>query len=328
VDIKRNGLEVRVVAAEQPDEWLLGAAQEIAEAAEARGLELPQTAGAVALEGAAQSDEPEVEAVPFTPETAESLASVKTRIRDRLLRAEGRGEVVGIVDQFEFAFTGYQSVAEMLNFGRHKKERVNVANQETVAAEFAEWFTVDKIVYIAEAMETDPELRFTLVATPNVTVTADEVIKQTDEFGKRLPYNTDAWSHIIKRYTPEQLSGTHPENGNAIQFSLIPSKLNPELYGTIAQQRDTLAKLQADMPDLRVPSVLEELALWQTLRANGDLPATGVVFERTYIRHFDLPEERIGGFSGVPGSCGDGSGGPDWDDSYVRDAHYGRVLVG
>lgn len=300
MDIEGKGVTVQVDPTEQSDDWLLSAAQEITEAAQARGLELPAFAGTVAVEA--------------TTEVSDDPLELKE----------------AITGQLGTAFTGYQTIAEQLNgmSMRKKNEQVEVADQETVAKEFEAWYTEDKQAYVAEAMVADPELRFTLIATPNETATADEAIKLAETFGEGQPYSTDVWSKIVKRYTPEQLSGTNPTNGNKVQFGLVPNKFNPDLYGTVPQQRAALARLQSDMPSLRVPSFLDDVTLWQTLRAQGDTLTEGAVFDRTYIRHFDLPNQRFDGDDYVLSSFVGYDGGPDVCESGVRYGHGGRALVG
>jgi hypothetical protein len=168
-----------------------------------------------------------------------------------------------------------------------------------------------------------------VIASPNnVEITPDEAEGLAVEFGKNQPYPTYLWNPILKRYTPAELSGTDPSNGNKMRFAAVPSKLTPELYGTVAAQRDALAKLQADMPDVRVSSHLDDLVYWFTLRAGGDDLAHGDVFERTYNRHFNLPEQRIGGAGCVLHSFVDDDGGPGVSGSVVRSGDYGRALVG
>ncbi|MCE7936974.1 hypothetical protein DYH10_04290, partial [Candidatus Saccharibacteria bacterium CPR2] len=65
MDIKGQGFEASIIAAKQSDEWLIEAADEIREAAKARGLELPAFVGSLAVDSA--TDTPEV----LTPETAD-----------------------------------------------------------------------------------------------------------------------------------------------------------------------------------------------------------------------------------------------------------------
>lgn len=49
MDIKGQGFEASIVATEQSNQWLIDAADEIFEAAQARGLELPSLAGTLAV---------------------------------------------------------------------------------------------------------------------------------------------------------------------------------------------------------------------------------------------------------------------------------------
>ncbi len=298
MDLKGQGFEATVVAAEQTDEWLLGVAAEIAEAAEDRGLKLPAFAGETAVEATTEA--------PVDP-------------------TEAKEAVTG---QLDTAFSGYQTVTEQLNDGRKKKERVDEADQETVKTEFEAWFTSDRAAYVAERMEADPELEFTLVATPNVTATADEIIALARRFGEDQPYSTDVWEEIYHKYTPEQLSGTNPEDGNSIKFRLIPNKRDPDMYGTVAQQLAMLEKIQAETPFVSVQSVLDDVVAWNTLRANGDSLKTGAVFDRTYARHFDMPDRRVGGWRSVPRSGFNDNGQPFLDDSYADCGNLGRVSVG
>ncbi len=298
MDIGRNGLRVTIDAAGQPDEWLISAAQEIAEAAKARGLVLPAFAGAVAVE---------------------STTDVKTSPTDTK---------EALVAQLDAAFRGYQNIAKQLNADREPEEQLHPADLESVAEEFTIWLTQDKLDYVRQAMEADPELRFTVIASPNITASADELIKLAETFGKEQPYSTSMWSKIVKRYSSEELSGTDPANGNQVQFGLVPNKFNPDLYGTVAQQRANLVKLQANTPDLRVPSFLEDMTLWQTLRAQGDSLSEGGVFDRTYVRHFDLADKRVDAYDYVLRSYVFGNGQPYVFGSFVHGGYAGRVLVG
>lgn len=68
-----KGIVVGVNPAEQSNEWLVNAAQEIAEVAEARGLELAFAAGTVAVESAEQSEGREASATPETATITETL---------------------------------------------------------------------------------------------------------------------------------------------------------------------------------------------------------------------------------------------------------------
>jgi hypothetical protein len=312
MEIKGNGLTVQVDAAEQTDQWLIEAATEIREAAEARGLEVPAFTGLVAVEGANNDID-----VDTATETARDVKVDPADVKESLL------------GQLDTAFSGYKTVVEHINGGRSREEQVEVADQETVETELKTWLTDEKAEYMARTQEADPELRWTLIASPNnVEVTPEEAEELAVEFGKNQPYLTYPLSPILKRYTPAELSGTDPSNGNKIRFAAVPSKLTPELYGTVAAQRDALAELQADMPDVRLSSHLDDLVYWYTLRAQGDDLAHGDVYERTNNSHFDLPEQRLDGDDFVLDSCVNVIGEPSINAQSVRFAYYGRALVG
>lgn len=300
MDLQGRKFNIQVAAADLTDRSLIDAATEIAVVAQERGLEIPALAGSVALE-AANSEEAQVDQSDFK-------------------------ETVN--NQLDSAFTVYSTLTEQLNVGRSGKEQLQLADAETVEAEFKAWFTDEKAEQATKLMETDPELRFTLVATPNTLATADEIIDLAKDFGKGQPYETYVWSEIYGKYTPEQLSGTDPSNGNAVSFNLVASRFTPELEGTVARQRKMLAALQEDSPNLKVPSVLDDIAYWQTLRAQGEALTGDGTFDKTYIRHFDLPEKRLDGWDCVLYSY---VGDRGWPALYGSDASYGgsgRVAVG
>lgn len=302
LEAKNGEFGIRVTADDLTDLSLQQAAREIREVAETRGLDIPALAGSVTVGETAGT-----ETIPEKPDRSE----IKT----------------GIVDQLTAANAAYTTILDTLNAAREEKDRIEVADAETVEREYTEWFTDEKLEYVASAMEADPELRFTLIATPNVLATKDEVIGLAREFAKIQPYVAYVHNSAYENYTPEQLSGTDPESGNSVVFSLIPNKLSPDLEGTVAHQRKTLAKMQANNPYLRVPSVLEDVVHWQTLHAQDRILNWGNVFDYTYVRHFDLPEQSVLGVGWVPRSYIDADGVPGLFGSRVIDSGFGRIAL-
>jgi len=263
-----------------------------------RGIELPTVAGVLAVEQTVELETPE------TTLTKESLA-----------------------EQLGIAHKGYSATIEALNSGK-RKNKLEVADHETVAKEFEAWFTDDKLEAAKALLELDPDTKFTLVATPNVEATDKDIIKAAKVFGKTMPYETYVYEPIYGKYTAEQLSGTNPDNGNTVQFSLIPNTITPgELSGTVAQQRAKLTELQKENPELKVPSVLEAITFWQTAKAAGEF-ANGYDWRKTYIRHLNLPEQRIVSWTRVPYSYVSDRGEPALSGSYVGDDTRSRVSVG
>jgi hypothetical protein len=277
---------------------------------ESRGLEFPAASRAVGARGASLSNagaEASVAAARarVTPDTRESLTS-----------------------QLPSAYAGYRTVTTQLNEDRRRKEPVPVVKEETAAIELSTWLTDDKLAFVTRAQEADPSLDFTLVAAPNVWTAAGELATIAREFGKAQPHETYVWDELYSMYTPAQLSGTIPGNGMGIAFSLIPSRMDERLYGTVQQQRETLADMRVTTPALHVPSMLESIVYWHTLRAGDERLDDSAAFDTTYIRHFDLPAQRIGDFQGIPSSCGGGGGGPSLSYSRVGLGGPARVAVG
>ena len=77
-----------------------------------------------------------------------------------------------------------------------------------------------------------------------------------------------------------------------------------------------------------MPSPLEAVTHWQTLRAQGDQLADNTTFDRTYIRHFDLPEQRFDDWLRVPDSCVNDGGRPYLYFSVAQYDDLARVAVG
>jgi hypothetical protein len=268
------------------DDALLEVTNEAIE--EVRVRNLPLEAGSVAVEGALA---PEVVVSPVTKEA--------------------------VSEQLDFAYTGFASTIEGLNKDRKKKDQIPLTDQETLATELDKWLSEDKLVYVAEAQEVDPSLRFILTATPNVEVVSFDEITDLADY---------SWKELYSKYTPEQLSGYNPNNG-AVNFSLIPIKTDEALYGTIAFQKAELAKLQKANPFLRVPSPLESITYAKTLEAQGELGGS-VNFDKTYIRQFDLPTKRLDHWQYVPDFGVYDDGNSYFSYSSAGYGSYGRVAVG
>jgi len=307
MELRSKGVVVQVNPAEQPDEWLFSAAQEIADAAKERGLELPFATGAVAVEGAMQAD-----------------SAIET-----LDPADVKETITGLLTP---AYSGFQTTVEQINSSRKKKGQIAVASQETIAAEFADWFDEDRLAYVTKVMEANPKLTWTLLATTNETVTADEFLAGTRIFGEGQRLPTEFWSPIAKKYTPEEISGTDPSNSKSVKFKLVPNQLSPEVYGDVATQKAKLAELQAETPFLEATSPLEDLTLINTKRASSNKLVGSGTDAGTYMRNYTLEPKHLDGYwylwVVVPslGVCSAG-----WlrvSSSNVRIGGHGRVSVG
>jgi hypothetical protein len=224
---------------------------------------------------------------------------------------------------------------------------------EQFTAEILQWLTNDRLDYVRQQTEQDPELTFTPVATPNVELKDhNELFAAARQFGKNgagSPQDHETWiydeqmeGNLYRSYTTQELAGTNSDNGNAIQFSLIPSKTTPELKGmTTQQQRQAFANdLHPAMNKLKVPSVLEAITYWHTLRNqlpkvpdnNGNIKLQRTQqladLNTTYIRHFNLEDKSVDSGSFVPSSFVYGVGGPVLRNSDADLRDDARLSVG
>lgn len=193
-----------------------------------------------------------------------------------------------LVEQVECAYQGYQAVLASLG-GDYE-----AATPETFASELAEELDTDLVEHLLAVQEADPTTGFTLVATPNVEVTRDDVLKVATDFENGQPYGTYVVGELYPQYTGKQLAGTNPKNGKAVKFSVITNNFTPNMGETVEEHQEALAQLQADNPDvnLEVPAVLVALTLWHTLRAQGNDLTGADASDLTTITHFDLePQE-------------------------------------
>lgn len=264
MDIKGVGYEAHVSAEEQSDQWLLDAAIEIREAAENRGLELPNFVGNMAIKA----------------------------IEEPILIESGIEIMNSIHFHMESTVEGYYSIVNALEnmqtgkyLGLSKKENARVFTEK-----FDNWLTVEKISLLKHMKETQPDIDFTLVATPNIVIDSADIVSMAKYFFQ-CQSSTSEWEELYSRYTAEQLSGVDINSPSAVNFLVVPSKANLELAGPISEQRALLLKLQLEHDSLKVPSVMQSMSYWATLESQGMFRGYDVMSEdTTSIIHFDLPE--------------------------------------
>lgn len=237
--------------------------------------------------------------------------------------AWGKNKEAVIAEKLPSAHKGYSDVITALNSGRKRKEQLAATSEEAMQTEFEAWFTPDKLDQY-EAI--NPGIEYDVIATPNVKVTKKDLYRTAEAFGKDQRYATYLNKDFLDKYSDEELSGTDPDSDNAIVFSLVPKEYTPDLELDVEDQVAALEKFQVENPDAKVPSVLEAVTRWYTLRAQCKDNVSDV--DLTYIRHFDLDPKRLDVWSYVPYSCVYGVGEPRVDRSDVGSAYDGRVSVG
>ena len=240
-----------------------------------------------------------------------------------------------IRDQLKGSFAAYKTVLEQLG-GRQRLFRKGEAALSPAELEHLfelkdkDWQENGVYDYLVEQL-IENGARFNLVATPNVEASEQQIVALAEAFGKDQPYETYVYDELYRkgRYTGREWSGN---SGNApVRLSLIPSKADAEISSkTVDDQVRLLRDRQAKQPDLqaRVPSLLDAVTYWYSLRAQGDKLADSSAYDKTYIRHFDLEPKTVGRWSGVPVSYVSSVGGPSLHFSYAVFLHVARVAVG
>lgn len=230
-----------------------------------------------------------------------------------------------IREQLKSSTIAYMEVAKQL--GLEVSEQDVAGELKLKDKQWSENGTYDYIV--GQLLENG--VRYNLVATPNVEVTEKQIILLAEMFGKEQPYETYVYYDMYRKgvYTDHEWYGN---SGNMpVRLSLIPSKADTEISSkTVDEQVRMLRNRQVKHPDLqaRVPSLLDAVTYWYTLRAQGDKLADSSAFEKTYIRHFDLEPRRLGGLLDVPHSYLGNDGEPYLSSSDVDGRCDALVAVG
>jgi hypothetical protein len=243
-----------------------------------------------------------------------------------------------IREQVQTAYLAYRTVANNLQgrasrglFGRMRESAVSIQEMEQLfAAKDKEWQEKGVYGYLVEKLIADGA-RFSLVATPNVEASEAQIVALAEVFGKDQPYKTYVYDDLYRKghYTGQEWSGN---SGDApIRLSLIPDSFDSEISGKpVKEQTALLHKRQSTRPELntRVPSLLDAITYWHTLRARGDKLDDSSAYIKTAIRHFNLKSKWVGGLLVAPYSYVRRIGEPDLDDSDAGDDDFARLAVG
>ncbi len=222
-----------------------------------------------------------------------------------------------IREQLVSAFAAYKTVAEQLGGKQRlfrKGETALTPNEleKLFASKDREWQANGVYDYLVEKLVTDGA-RFTLVATPNVEASEAQIVALAENFDKDQPSQTYVYDKLFRKgcYSGREWSGS--SGNSAVRLSLIPSRVDGEMSGHLTNQQVRLLRdRQERHPELRVrvPSLLDAVTYWYSLRAGGDKLDDGSAFGKTYIRHFDLEPKTVDRWPIVPYSYADYDGRP------------------
>lgn len=238
-------------------------------------------------------------------------------------------------EQVGSAYEACKTVAEKLSGKRRMFRREEVAvSQSELEQNFElkdkEWQEAGVYDYLVEQLMENGAAH-TLVVTPNIEVSEDQIARLAKEFGNGQPVGARINDRLIRsgHYSPQELSGRSGED--AVRLSLIPKAIDRNInYKTSQEQVEVLRDLQAKHPELgfHVPSMLEAVTNWYALRAGGDKLGDRSAYKKTYVRHFDLEPKLIDGELSIPYTSISDTGEPQISYSYAKFSDDGRVAVG
>jgi hypothetical protein len=240
-----------------------------------------------------------------------------------------------IREQVQSAYVAYRTVADQLS-GKQRLFRKGEAAISASELEHLfvmrdkEWQENGVYDYLVEQL-IENGARYSLVASPNIEASEAQIVALAENFGKDQPYSTFVYDEMYRRsrYSDQEWSGN--SGGSAVRLSLTPSRADAQIsYKTAAEQVRLLRERQAERPNLsaRVPSLLDAVTYWYTLRAQGDKLDDSSAFDKTYIRHFDLEPQTVGGWQFVPSSYVLSDGKPYLGVSFAEDGNGARLAVG
>lgn len=231
-----------------------------------------------------------------------------------------------LLGQLDIAYRGHVDTVDALNTSKEESDKKNPASSETLASEFETWLTPDKLNYIAKLIEAGHVPH--LLATRNVQVDSQTILQAAKEFAKGQ-VDSSIYPDVINQFTPAELSGTNPNRGNQVHFNVVFEDFDKDLFGTVAEQKATLTRLQAENPFLEAPSVLKSLTRLFTLRAERGGQLFGVSTSTlTYDRDYTLEPKSVGSDLCVPYLYVHDLGYFLVGASFVRYGFVGRALVG
>lgn len=109
---------------------------------------------------------------------------MKSEQIDESAPARGQEAINSSTEMQRYAYKGYSDVVGGLKADGQVDLLVEAADQETFDIEFHSWLTDAKLAQMAEARRLDPELRFYLIAVPNILVSPESLRGLAKTFGR------------------------------------------------------------------------------------------------------------------------------------------------
>jgi hypothetical protein len=233
-----------------------------------------------------------------------------------------------VVNQLEAAYLGYAAVAKVLDEHTALSSPPIAEGPDRIADEFNDWYTPGIRSYVDAAETREPGTEYHLVALPNITIRLAELMKLYKRFGEGQPKPTQVSSaQLLNMYSPDELSGTAPWNGNAAQFRLISSNGFTGKLQTVKKAKHHVEAAAGSDPHRRDTSPYEDIAYLYRLRA-GNLMNGGNRRQLTYHANLGLRYQRIGPSMYVPFSIISKEGHLGVGEVSVKSSTHYRPAIG
>lgn len=230
--------------------------------------------------------------------------------------------------QLGVAFKVYRDMHWSLSNKPLRGGTIGFENCDDYQAHFESWLSQDKLDYMNEQRDNYPDIDYTLLARPNL-ISQPSISHYFQTFSAHFANqagNLD--KKLIEFYSSQQLSGSDQSSNGTLSFQLMPNSYTPDLFDKPQGQIAKLATLQAEHPFLKVPSLLDVIAYWENLKAQGrQLESDVDIRHLTYVRHFDLPPVEVDGLPRIPVSFISIGGNPYIIGSDSHCASFGRLAI-
>lgn len=277
----------------------------------------------------------------LSPEAVIALGkdAINTTKIESLIDKSESPEIEDLKDRIEAqsvtSLLATNNIIDQLNTLRQPKDKLEVPTIEdfrySLDEKIEEWRKNGSLEYCTNYIEQNGG-DMMLVATPNIIVSHKRLFALANEFGKSQPYATHIYEEFYKKYSAENLSGPlevgDDRQPKKLRLSLIPTALDPNFEGTMAEQRAKLSELQNLNPNIKVPSVLDTMAYWQTLGAPGDELIGDKTYAKTKVRYFNLKTNYSNLFWSVPCSHVSSSGSPCLNTGFAEYPQVARIAIG
>lgn len=257
-----NGIEIdfgKVDFTPASDEELRAARDRVDAAGEARGLWVPEAAGQLVVA---------------------KTVDVPADLRGQLLAS-------ATVD-----VNHTNQVFEIINSGRRKNQRFDITPAGEQRERLEDQLTEEALEAVAQLSASEDRQPMVIPPLPGA-ITAGELVTAIDKSSKHGIYGWSGRLSFLKKFPIDALTGYDEQRAESGALTVVSTKYDPLLQGTVDQQRKALEEAQQDYPQLGVAPILTTASLAQ--RYNGQPNS----WQDTYTRTIEVDPVNLGDFDHV-----------------------------